>query len=402
VKKIGLINCYFGEFPWYFSFFIKSCYTNPTVDFLILSDANYDGILSNNVKIIPFTLIQFNQLATQKLGFEVALQEPYKLCEFKPAFGFLFSDYLQEYDFWGMTDIDVIYGRIREFMDQEMLESYDIICVRNDYITACCMLFKNNDYINSLFKKSKDYKMVFTNSRYFGFDETNFEQITIIEKQDIFELNCEIETMQHVILNEESKGNLAAHFDLLVCDGNPGKLKWENGLFSYHNQFEILLYHLQNYKSNIFSKNSMDWNKIPNRFYIDKYGYRKNKYIGNYFQIIFTDYIKPLLWNFNKRVAKFLSSHLFKTKFKTLGEGEYQYILSKRKIFITKKENGTNWLKLQDSMEYELYHITFCKDYFFAKGLNMVFKLKRQQNITLNTFSIISPSGFGITYSKLE
>jgi len=402
MKKIALINCYFGEFPWYFPFFIKSCITNPTIDFLILSNAHYNGLLPDNVKIIPFTLKQFNQLATQKLGFEVDVQKPYKLCEFKPAFGLLFSEYLQDYDFWGMTDIDVIFGRIREFMTQEVLENYDIICVRNDYITACFMLFKNNDYVNYLFKKSKNYEMVFTNSRYFGFDETNFEQITIIEKQDIFKLNCEIETMQHVVLKEEGKGNLKVHFDLLVCDGTPGKIKWDKGLLSYKNQFEILLYHLQNYKNNFFAKNIFDWSEIPDRFYIDKYSFRKGNSIMNYLRFFITNYIKPLWWNCNKKIAIFISLYLFKNKFKILEEGEYRYTLSKRKIIISKNKNGANGLKFPDSKEYELYHITFCKDYFFAKGLNIIFKLKGQQNITLNTFSIISSNGLEITYNKLE
>ena len=41
MKKIILINCYFGNFPWYFSFFIKSCETNPSVNFIIFSDSKY-------------------------------------------------------------------------------------------------------------------------------------------------------------------------------------------------------------------------------------------------------------------------------------------------------------------------------------------------------------------------
>ncbi len=98
----------------------------------------------------------------------------------------------------------------------------------------------------------------------------------------------------------------------------------------------------------------------------------------------------------------FLSSLLFKNKLKTLEEGEYQYILSKRKIFIAKKENDANWLKFQDSKEYQLYNIVFCKDYFFAKGLNMIFKMNPKANNTHRTFSIIARSGFAIAYNKIE
>nr|WP_315203110.1 DUF6625 family protein [uncultured Flavobacterium sp.] len=210
--KIALLTVYFGKFPWYFPLFVKSCMTNPSIDFLILSDAHYERVLPSNVTIIPFTLSQFNKLATQKLDFEVVVQNPYKLCEFKPAFGLLFSEYLQEYDFWGMTDIDVIYGRIREFITPEILDNYDVICVRNDYITACCMLFRNTDYVNSLFKKSKDYEMVFTTSRYFGFDETNFEQQTIIEKTRYFQIELRNRNDAAYCFKRRSEGQLNGSF----------------------------------------------------------------------------------------------------------------------------------------------------------------------------------------------
>ncbi|MBZ4042607.1 DUF6625 family protein [Flavobacterium hibisci] len=398
MKKVALINSFFGEFPWYFPFFIKSCIANPTIDFFIFSDAEYMNAIPDNVKIIPFSLEQFNKLATQKIGFEIDIKRPYKLCEFKPAFGLLFSDYLHNYDFWGITDIDVVYGRIREFMNEQMLDSYDVICVRNDYITACCMLFRNTNYINSLFEKSKDYKKVFTNLRYFGFDETNFEQTTIVERHDIFKLECEIETMQHIILKEEEKGNLKIHFDLFVCDGNPGKMKWDNGLFSYNNKFEILLYHLQNYKNNFFSNKDFTWDEIPNIFYIDKYSFRKNNSLKSYLHFFYTDYIVPFWWELNKKIAVFLSIYFLKNRCKMLNEGIYFNILSKNNIIISKDENQYNCLKFMYSNEYELYQLIFFKNFFFAKGLNGIFEFKGNEK----SFQIIAYDGFSISYTILE
>ena len=402
MQSIALVNCYFGPFPWYFPFFIKSCAANPTIDFFIFSDTNFDKVIPENVKIIPFTLEQFNKIATLKLGFEVNVKTPYKLCEFKPAFGALFSEYLETYDFWGITDLDVVYGRIREFMNEETLAYYDVICVRNDYITACCMLFKNTEYINTLFEKSKDYKKVFTTARYFGFDETNFEQVTIIEKQDIFKLECEIETMQHVVLKEEETGNLRIHFDLLGCDGNPGKMKWDNGVFSYNDQFEILLYHFQNYKNNLFSKNDLIWDEIPDRFYIDKYSYRMTNSIWSNLHFFYTDFIKPLWWNWKKKGDKILSLYFFKNKFTMLEEGEYHYILSKNNIIISKGKNGANYLKSQNSKEYELYHSIFFKNFFFVKGINSIFEYKSNEKKNIKSFRVINYNGLGISYNKLE
>jgi hypothetical protein len=373
------------------------------VDFFIFTDNIPDYEVPENVKIIHFTLDDFNALATSKLHFEVNLSKPYKLCDFKPAYGFLFSEYLKDYDFWGITDIDVVYGRIREFMTDDILEEYDIVCVRHDFITACCMLFANKDNINLLFKKSKDYEMIFTTSKNYAFDESNFEQSAIKEKEDIFSIECEIETMQHIILQEEKIGNLKAHFDFLICEGTAGKLKWENGMFCYQDKLEILLYHLLNYKGNIFSNNKMKWDIVPDVFYIDKYDYRKSNAIFSHLNVLYYDTIKPSIWRIVKSIDAFFTLHVVKTKLNCIDEGEYLYYLSKMKIIITKKrDTGETYLKLGDSDEVLLYRMTFNKNYFFAKKLSFIFRLENPANDTYKRFSLISTVGYCNTYNKLE
>ena len=175
MKKIRVISCYIGNFPWYFNFFLKSCSFNPTVDFVIFSDSRSPYNLPPNVKIIPFSLKDFNLVATKKLGFKVNIKKPYKLCDFKPAYGFIFSDYIKTYEFWGITDIDLIFGRIREFITEDLLNKYDLVSVRHDYPTGSFMLFKNDNKINQLFKKSKHYRKVFMSNIHYCFDECNFK-----------------------------------------------------------------------------------------------------------------------------------------------------------------------------------------------------------------------------------
>lgn len=403
MKKIALVNCYMGKFPWFFKFFIKSCEFNPTVDFFIFTDNQLDYKIPQNVKIIPFTLSDFNALASEKLNIKIEVTKPYKLCDFKPAFGVIFSSYLKEYDFWGITDIDVIYGRIREFMTDELLDEYDTICVRHDFITACCMLFRNSEYVNTLFKKSKDYQMIFTSEKNFAFDESNFEQSAIIEKEDIFKIECEIESMQHIILNEDREGRLKAHFDFLICEGTAGELLWENGLFSYKGKLEIMLYHLLNYKGNIFSNNTMKWDKIPDTFYLDKYDYRANNSFLMQAKSMYDDNIRPKIWNFLKRCDAFISLKLFKKTVNCIEEGEYLYYLSKIKIIVTKKSStGENYLKFQNSDYSLLYQFTFSKKYFFAENLPFIFRLEDKKDGSHSRFNLISTVGYGNIYSKLK
>ena len=124
--SIALLTCWYGSYPWYFPYFIHSCIYNPTVDFYIITD-NTETIPNkpDNVKIIYKTIDEFKKNASEKLGFQVCIDNAYKLCDFKPAYGFIFSEILKEYDFWGHGDIDMVYGNIREFMTEELLQNHD-------------------------------------------------------------------------------------------------------------------------------------------------------------------------------------------------------------------------------------------------------------------------------------
>lgn len=372
MKKIVLVNCYFGKFPWYFNFFLKSCQTNPTVDFIIFSDSEYDSYLPDNVKIIPFNLMDFNSLASTKLGFNITVRKAYKLCDFKPAYGFIFSDYLSGYDFWGICDIDIILGRIREFMTEELLNEYDIINTRHDYLTGSFLLFRNIPSINNLFIKSKDYKKVFTTDKHYCFDECNFKHIEMEQGINIFEVTCEIESMEHLVRKEMELGSINVFFDFLVVDGLSGKLKWDNGLLSYNNKFEILLFHLIQYKSNILSKKHF-WTNIPNIFYIDKYTFRKKskKSSFGFVAFFYHDILKSSKFKIKYVIDYYTSIYFFPKLISGIEIGSYKNKLGSSIINIQKNKKGNNILINYFSLESESYLIQskFNKNTLFIKGI---------------------------------
>lgn len=403
MKKIGLINIYMGAFPWFFKLFLKSCEANPTVDFFLFTDNVIDYKVGDNIKVIPFTLLDFNALATQKLGLDIKVEKGYKLCDFRPAFGILFAEYLKGYDFWGITDIDVVYGRIREFLTDEILEKYDTICVRHAFITACCMLYKNSEYINNLYKKSKDYEMIFTTAKNYAFDETNFENSPFFtEIHDIFKMKCEIESIQHVIVKEVDKGNLMAHFDFMLVEGTPGRLKWDKGVFSYTGKFEFMLYHLMYYKCNIFANNTLKWDEIPEVFYIDKFDYRQDNSLVTRFKVFSDNNIRPFLWNASKRTDWFLSYILVRKKVRNLAEGDYFYYLDKEKALIGRNEDGSNCITFKKYNSVSLYEMTFNKGYFFAGNLGLICKMSSEDSHGQKKFDMIYSTGHSNTYNKIE
>lgn len=266
LSKIAILICWYCPYPWYFPYFIHSCSFNPTVDFIIITD-NKEPIPNQptNVKIIYKTLDEIKATASEKLDFTVNIDYPYKLCDFKPAYGFLFPKVIKDYDFWGHGDIDVVYGNIRNFMTEEILNSYDIISSRHDYITGNFCLFRNNEQMNTLFMQSKDFKTVFSSTEHYCFDECNFLFDELKKGASIFDFPDHIQSMTYVVKKAAEEGKLKAFFDFIIVEGTPGKIKWERGKMIYKDLYEALYYHLVIFKKEC--RNPVVLNPIPDTFY---------------------------------------------------------------------------------------------------------------------------------------
>lgn len=273
--KIGIVYFYFGSWPWYFKFFLKSCAYNPDIDFIIISDIENPNVYPDNVMFIKYSLKQVEDLATEKLGFKTNMSSLYKICDFRPAVGFLFEHLLEKYDFWGFGDIDVIYGKIRDFITPKLLQHHDVISVRNDYPTGFFLLFKNSNTTNTLFKRSRDYKKIFSSSEYYAFDECNFQFDLLVKGGTIFDTSEGIECIMKIIKKAELKGIIKPFFDFFVIEGNPGKLKWDKGTLSFKNDFSVLLYHMVTLKNNTYFK-PPDWKCVPDTYYVTQHTFLKN------------------------------------------------------------------------------------------------------------------------------
>ena len=97
-KKCVLILPYFGKFNNYFPLFLKSCAENPSYTWMIFTDDEFNYECPQNVHIIKCTLRDIIKVANNKFGFKVVLDSPYKLCDYKPAYGFLFEEYIRDFE----------------------------------------------------------------------------------------------------------------------------------------------------------------------------------------------------------------------------------------------------------------------------------------------------------------
>jgi hypothetical protein len=267
MTSIAMLICWYGRYPWYTAYFMHSCAFNPTIDFYIITD-NPETIPNkpDNVKIILKPIEELRASASVKLGFTVNIDYPYKLCDYKPAYGFLFPEIIDGYDFWGQGDLDVIYGNIRDFITEDMTATYDFINPRHDYTTGCFMLFKNSDMMNTIFMRCKDYKEVFSNPKHYCFDECAFAWDDLALGKSIFDIETEIESFTHIIKVAALNNEIKAHFDFIIMEGRTGEVIFDNGVIIWKNKLEALLYHLFWLKKD-YSPVKVP-KIIPNTFYI--------------------------------------------------------------------------------------------------------------------------------------
>jgi hypothetical protein len=62
---------------------------------------------------------------------------------------------------------------------------------------------------------------------------------------------------------------IKAYFDFIVVEGIPGNLMWDNGILSYLNEYEALLYHLISFKR-VNKEQNVEYESIPNIYHIDR------------------------------------------------------------------------------------------------------------------------------------
>ena len=164
--KFKLIIPYYGKFPSIFDLWLKSCKNNPEIEWLLVTDIDCSEVLPLNVKRLNLTFKELKNKFEQKLGMSISLESPYKLCDYKPLYGYLFEEYLKDFDFWGYCDMDVVWGKIFDFLPMELFRKYDKILDLGHL-----SFIRNDKAINENFKKYRGYLTILKKPINYTYDE---------------------------------------------------------------------------------------------------------------------------------------------------------------------------------------------------------------------------------------
>jgi hypothetical protein len=146
---------------------VRSMAHNPDIDWLLITDAPVTDAPPN----VSVRLCEFASLVARiqsHFDFEISLERPYKLCDFRPAFGEVFREELTGYDFWGHSDLDVIFGRVRDHLPSEAFDA-DKILIQGNFA-----LYRNTVDAAGWFRHEIDgisYREVMTSTAAMHFDE---------------------------------------------------------------------------------------------------------------------------------------------------------------------------------------------------------------------------------------
>ena len=181
-SKVTLVINYFGEWPFWFEFFLESCKRNKDYRWLIYTDCEIPRSIPDNVKFFSITFKEYCELVSNKIGINFAPERAYKLCDIKPALGLIHEDDIGESPFWGYTDIDVIYGDLNTFFTKDKMERYDVLASGSRRIWGFLCLIRNSHKAKRLFQIVSNWKDIFEDKDHYAFDEKHFSDLFVKHK----------------------------------------------------------------------------------------------------------------------------------------------------------------------------------------------------------------------------
>lgn len=274
-KKIVFLIPYFGKFPNYFQLFLNSCKNNYDYDWIIITDNQEKYNYPENVKIINKNFKELKEEIQKKFDFKIWLENPYKFCDYRPAYGYVFEYLIKDYEYWGYCDVDLIFGEIKNFITEELLNKYDKI-----FINGHMSIYKNTKENNKMFMKKLNnkeiYKKYFTDRQNYAFDELWNNSINDIYLENGVEIYDK--KLCADVYPRNADFRLVLGYSRDYCEEFLEKKKrsifyYKNGkIFRYYKKEDLLLkneyiyLHLQKRKMVLNFKEENSYLIIPNQF----------------------------------------------------------------------------------------------------------------------------------------
>ena len=184
--RAALVNCHFGKLPSWLPYFIKSASTVKCADFYIMTDDNIDSYNSfckdhgfDNVIFKAFSVEQLETIVSEKTSTIYKLPEVRKICDWKTAYNFLFTDTLITYKYWGHCDLDIIMGDLDSYLSP-LLGNFDIISGDRNRLCGPFNLYSN--HLGDVFKLHPSWQRIMLEMSHVAYDEIGLDSAVKMNK----------------------------------------------------------------------------------------------------------------------------------------------------------------------------------------------------------------------------
>lgn len=214
--SICIFLCWYGPVPPYYPAWRKTVLKNSSIDFYIFTDQ--EAIVSeNNIKVTHISFDELRELFQSKFSFQIVLDKPYKLCDYKPAYGYIFREITRKYAYWGYCDMDMVFGDIRKYITNEILDNYLRL-----FVTGFFNINKSNKQMILLFKNNGKYPEYNYKEVYSTDDACYFDEFRGMEPK-CYRNNIDIfKSSDEVVYSQYKQG-------FYNSSGESVLLKWEEG-----------------------------------------------------------------------------------------------------------------------------------------------------------------------------
>ncbi len=183
--SIAILIPYFGKWPEWIDLYFETLRRNTTIDFHFFTDCDTSLTGAPNIIFHETTFRGYIQDAQEKLQVELNISNPYKICDLRPLFGTLHEDLFAKYGFYGWTDVDLLFGDIRSFYTDEVLDAHDVFSTHSVRISGHLALFRNTAKNRNLYQKIYRWKEALLNPEFVGIDEHGISNAyfeTVVDK----------------------------------------------------------------------------------------------------------------------------------------------------------------------------------------------------------------------------
>ena len=168
---------FFGKWPEWIELFVESCKWNPSVCWRMYTDCGALENKADNVEIVDIKFDDYKKLVSDRLGIHFNPGDPYKLCDIRPSLGYIHEPEIAGFRFFGFGDIDVVYGNIRKFYTDELLDQWDVLSTHNERLSGHFTVLRNTPRLRQAFKRIPNYRALLERPEYTDTDETSFGSV---------------------------------------------------------------------------------------------------------------------------------------------------------------------------------------------------------------------------------